>query len=711
MNTERLLTRWARAAAFFAIAALAACGGSDGGVNAPPASAIIDAAGGTLAGPAGAQIVVPAGALAQPTSITIAQDGAGAPALPPGSTALGAMFALTPHGTAFAAPATLSVPFDPSLAPAGNTPTMLKTNATQNGWVVVGGATVAGSTMQAQISSFSWVIIVVPPVLPTIAVQPADQSVIAPNAATFSVGATGPTLSGLLTFQWQRNGVVIAGANGASYSTGPTSVVGDDGAVYSVGVSNLAGTVQSSNALLTVTAAIVAPAITQQPADASVAVGTSASFTVVASGSSPAYQWQRSTDGGATFTDIPGANAGGFTLPNAQLPDSSSQFRVHVSNAAGMVDSRAATLTVSAAPPAVTATRLAAGDDYSLAVDAAGTPYSWGSDGAAQLGNGSASNSNLLTPTPLGTLSGVRSVSAGNGHGVAVLANGTAWIWGYRGYVDCGFGLTYETPVQIAGAANIVAASAGESHTLLLRSDGVVLSIGCNDQLELGRPNPVPPMSPAAAVAGLPVIVAVAAGNGYSLAVDVNGFVWAWGAAGVRGDGFDETGPPRATPAQLINLNRVVAIAAGSHHALALRDNGLVAAWGANDNGELGTGDNLEHRIVFGSLLTSGFTAIAAGRGTSYAVRADGVLLSWGSNNYGASGLGPAAPFSSSTPQPVPGLGKVVAVAAGTSILHALALRADGSIWGWGGNNAGQVGDGTTIRRLVPVPLAGLNLN
>ena len=110
-------------------------------------------------------------------------------------------------------------------------------------------------------------------------------------------------------------------------------------------------------------------------------------------------------------------------------------------------------------------------------------------------------------------------------------------------------------------------------------------------------------------------------------------------------------------------------------------------------------------------MLTSGFTAIAAGRGTSFAVRADGVLMSWGSNNYGALGLGPLAPFSTPTPQPVPGLSNVVAVASGSSIVHGLALRGDGSVWGWGGNNSGQVGDGTLIQRASPVPLSGLNLN
>ena len=148
MNLVRLLILALRSAVAVLVAAgLSACGGSDGDDNAPSSGATIGAAGGTLAGPGGAQLVIPAGALAQPAPITITQDGAGAPALPPGSTALGAMFALTPHGTAFAAPATLSVPFDPSLVPAGSTPAMLKTNAAQTGWDVVAGATVAGSSM------------------------------------------------------------------------------------------------------------------------------------------------------------------------------------------------------------------------------------------------------------------------------------------------------------------------------------------------------------------------------------------------------------------------------------------------------------------------------------------------------------------------------------------------------------------------------------
>src|SRR5204863_6574804 len=106
MNAKRFFGALRGAGAVLVVAGLAACGGSDHD-DAPATTLTVGTAGGTLAGPAGSQVVVPAGALAQPTSITITQDQAGAPALPPGSTSLGAMFALTPHGTGFAMPATL----------------------------------------------------------------------------------------------------------------------------------------------------------------------------------------------------------------------------------------------------------------------------------------------------------------------------------------------------------------------------------------------------------------------------------------------------------------------------------------------------------------------------------------------------------------------------------------------------------------------------
>jgi uncharacterized delta-60 repeat protein len=145
-------------------ATLAGCGGggdSGGGATPPPPPppSGIGAAGGTVTGPAGAKVVVPSGALTTNVDIAVAQSSAGSPAMPAGVTAFGQMFAFTPHGTTFAAPVTITVPFDPATVPAGSTPVLYKTNANQSAWEVVTGATVSGSTMTAAVASFSFAIV------------------------------------------------------------------------------------------------------------------------------------------------------------------------------------------------------------------------------------------------------------------------------------------------------------------------------------------------------------------------------------------------------------------------------------------------------------------------------------------------------------------------------------------------------------------------
>ena len=182
-------------------------------------------------------------------------------------------------------------------------------------------------------------------VAPTITTQPANQTVTAGQTATFAVVAAGTAPLG---YQWQKNGVNIAGATSASYTTATTTTA-DSGSTFRVVVSNSAGTVTSSAATLTVNAAAVAPTITTQPANQTVTAGQTATFAVVAAGTAPlGYQWQKN---GANIT---GATSASYTTATTTTADSGSTFRVVVSNSAGTVTSSAATLTVNPAPaPAV----------------------------------------------------------------------------------------------------------------------------------------------------------------------------------------------------------------------------------------------------------------------------------------------------------------------------------------------------------------------
>ena len=173
---------------------------------------------------------------------------------------------------------------------------------------------------------------------PSITTQPQSQTVTAGATATFSVVATG---TAPLSYQWSKNGAAISGATGASYTT-PAAVSGDNGASFTVTVSNSAGSQTSSSATLTVTAAAVPPSITTQPRSQTVTVGSTATFSVVATGTAPlSYQWSK--DG----TVISGATSPSYTTPSTTSGDSGA-FTVKVSNVAGSQTSNAATLTVTA---------------------------------------------------------------------------------------------------------------------------------------------------------------------------------------------------------------------------------------------------------------------------------------------------------------------------------------------------------------------------
>jgi hypothetical protein len=238
-------------------------------------------------------------------------------------------------------------------------------------------------------------------VAPTIKTQPVNQTVTAGQAAAFVVVAAG---TAPLSYQWQKNGVNIAGATSANYTT-PATTSTDSGSTLRAVVTNTAGTVTSSAATLTVNAAPVAPTITTQPLNQTVTAGQTATFTVGATGTAPlTYQWKKSG------TAISGATSSSYTTPVTTSSDNGAQFTVMVSNSAGNVTSNAATLTVGGTTPPLTisTTSLPAGMDgqgYSAQLNGTGgtAPYAWSvASGSLPAG---------LTLSSSGAISGVPSAA------------------------------------------------------------------------------------------------------------------------------------------------------------------------------------------------------------------------------------------------------------------------------------------------------------
>jgi hypothetical protein len=173
--------------------------------------------------------------------------------------------------------------------------------------------------------------------IPGFTIQPASQTVTVGQSATFSVTVTG---TAPFTYQWQKNNANIPGATSASYTTPPT-VSGDNGAAFRVVVTNSAGNATSNSATLTVNAAAARPSITTQPANQTVTVGQTATFSVVAAGTAPlSYQWQKNN------ANISGATSASYTTPPTVSGDNTATFRVMIANPVASITSNSATLTV-----------------------------------------------------------------------------------------------------------------------------------------------------------------------------------------------------------------------------------------------------------------------------------------------------------------------------------------------------------------------------
>ena len=234
-------------------------------------------------------------------------------------------------------------------------------------------------------SSTATLIVNAPPAIKT---QPRGISVTAGQTATFSVVATG----GSLTYKWRKNGAVINGAVSATYTTSATTLT-DSGSQYSVEVTNSLGSVTSNNATLIVNP--LPPAITTQPASRTVTAGTAATFSVVTTGERLSYQWRKN---GANI--VTGGTSSSYTTPATTLSNSGSQYSVVVSNIGGSVTSSSALLTVNAPPAIQTQPRgisVTAGQTATFSVVATGgnLRYQWRKNGVAISG---ATSSSYTTP-------------------------------------------------------------------------------------------------------------------------------------------------------------------------------------------------------------------------------------------------------------------------------------------------------------------------
>lgn len=301
-----------------------------------------------------------------------------------------------------------------------------------------------------------------------------------------------------------------------------------------------------------------------------------------------------------------------------------------------------------------------------------------------------------------------QTIAAGNGHSLVLCNDGTVRSWGSNqsGQLGNGTETNSNIPTAVSNLTDIIAINAGENHSLALKNDGTVWAWGDNIEGQLGNGTTTDSNLPQQ-ITNLNGVIALAAGEYHSLALKSDGTVWAWGwnNSGQFGDGTDTDSEIPKLVSELSFIN-VIAIAAGAEHSLFLGSNGQVFACGNNSDGQLGNSSNLESNLpVQVGVSFTDITAIAARGGCSMLLKSNGTVFTWGDNFFGQ--LGNGSTTSSNFPVQVNALTDITAIAAGGFL--SMALRSNGSVLAWGRNTEGELGDGTNISSNIPVAVSSLS--
>jgi len=379
---------------------------------------------------------------------------------------------------------------------------------------------------------------------------------------------------------------------------------------------------------------------------------------------------------------------------------------------------------------------ITAGWGHTCALTMGGGVKCWGYNANGELGNGTTTDRDVPVDV-MGLSTGVAAIDAGDDHTCAVIAGNRLKCWGYNGYGQLGDetqssrSVPIESPWFGGGVADV---AAGWGHTCVQTTFGWAKCWGNNEYGQLGIGKLTDIHLPATDVVNLNgKVLKVSADGGQTCALTAGGGVSCWGANkyGQLGDG---TGQARNEPVQTVGLIQGVRdVEMGWNHACAVLGGGELNCWGWNFYGQLGDGTKVTRSKPVQVLhLSDGVVSIALGFAHTCVATELGTVKCWGSNAFGQ--LGDGTESDSGTPLAVVGLSEATvpiatlptaivptatipaatlfptrkAVAVTTGEFNSCALTEVGGVMCWGDNEYGQLGDGTTMDRAMPVDVLGL---
>ncbi|MBY0495129.1 MAG: carboxypeptidase regulatory-like domain-containing protein [Cyanobacteria bacterium] len=352
------------------------------------------------------------------------------------------------------------------------------------------------------------------------------------------------------------------------------------------------------------------------------------------------------------------------------------------------------------------ARRIAAANEATLIAQPGGPVWGFGRSGSGDLGQGGSAGF-VAIPRPgivAGGLNDIVQLAAGDSHSLALTNTGTVYVFGSNSFGQLGdTGGSRSTPSAMT-LDSIVAIAAGRFHSVALRSNGDVVSWGRNESgqqvsADTSATFPIPHVIMTGATA-------IAAGAGNTLIVKNDGTVWGVGQDGNGQLGSGSTANVRSTFVQMSGITTAVEVASGNTFSVVrLADGTLKAAGGGGVVGDGSSGSASDRTTPVSVLDLTGVTRLAVGLHHTLALKSDRTVWVWGQNTSGALGDGDESSHTRGTPYQLPGLANIVDIGAGWNGSHA--ITDSGVVFGWGNNGWYETGDGVNNRhRYSPVAVS-----
>ncbi len=348
-------------------------------------------------------------------------------------------------------------------------------------------------------------------------------------------------------------------------------------------------------------------------------------------------------------------------------------------------------------------TSIAGGFLHSCAVQSdAPVVQCWGKNGNGQLGNGSLVDASLPATVSGGV--SFAAVSAGGEHSCALSVELDVYCWGlnWNGQVGDNSMTNRSVPTRLAGGLKFRSVAAGLMHSCALTLAGEAYCWGGNASGQLGDGTTTSSLTPVRVGGGV-AFTDLEAGRVHTCGITKTGAIYCWGdnRGGQIGDGFVGVANNRLLPVR-VPVPASKGLNAGSFFTCSVANGGQVYCWGANDRGQIGVGDT--STFITSPTSVTGVSKIAAVSGGAMhtcAVAAAGSMYCWGDNRYGQ--LGDGSTTTSRVPVIAANGALFTAVAVG--YYHSCGRSASGSVSCWGFNSNGQLGDGSTVNSASPVLL------